>query len=202
MPNILVSSISRERPQQSNWRGHPLLCCKHPVCWHGSRAQWDGSFSEHLSGLAQGGLYDLNHSGFAVVGVHWKTPSFSLYSDFVIDWRSNPTPAGEDQRTIFRSFDLDIKGYVQNFEPFIKIVALDVVQPSPDRKGNSLGVVFDDNMIGVSLGSYWRLDGDAFKPYFAMTQSYGKFLVDTAQADGDTETNKLTEISFGLCSAF
>lgn len=161
---------------------------------------------ETLKPLFQIGSYDLLHSitadlGLAVTGKEWDA-----HIDFSVDHRRHPPTNDGPNITKYYSLTADLTYDFGSLEILGKIAALDVQQPGGDygvdHKGNHPGVEFDDNAFDVAVGSRYKLDGEAFKPYFAIVRRTGHFLKNVDEPQGPVDEKSDLAIQIGTTSRF
>jgi len=163
--------------------------------------EWHGRFGS-IQPLLQYQLTDLGkrHSFTAGLGFKDRNSGLNLALDFSMDFIGTTATNPDDGET-WMNVAVNAGMNVDRFMPFVKFAWTDVKQNDNDAEANSaiagFPPAFDDNKIEWAVGSYMRMDGNAFKPYLAIHGEHGTFTQGT-----DDESKSNLDIRLGVMSKF
>lgn len=183
--DVRVNNISAGNPNNDEVYLQPSLL-----------VEWHGKFGS-IQPLLQYGFTDQGKYHALSAGIAFKDRGTGL--DLTLDFSKNfETISGsDDDAASWTNIAVQAGINVRQFMPFAKFAWSDYEQQPTNSETNSAVPLFDDNKIEWVVGSYMRMDGNAFKPYLAIHGEHGNF------PDGtDEESKSNLDVRLGVMSKF
>ena len=173
---------------------------------------WNFEYAGDFGGikpLLQYGSYDINHSKYFVLGFGYEGMGLEAYLDFIQDSVSYKGGADKKYTDTHSAYTLDVAYTIPKVaRPFLKYSAFnvkqatdaDVAKMATETKVNSAAGAFDDNNTSWALGSSFLMEGNHFRPYFALVNKSGKYAKSTT--DDTAESKSDMQIKLGVMGNF
>lgn len=177
--------------------------------------QYMGDFGG-IKPLFQLGSYDINHSKYIALGLGYEGMGLDAYLDFIQDSRMYALTVGTEDKKFtdtHSTYTLDV-GYTiaKVARPFLKYSAFNVkdatdsavtaiaTEPTSNATPTAAGTSYEDNATQWALGSSFLMEGNHFRPYFALVNTTGKFA--KAVDPTTSESKSDMQIKLGVMGTF